>query len=164
MRWLRGHIHIVCAGKLKEKFWVAACTEYMKRMANYAEVSITKVVEEKAPEQLSELEEIKIKEKEGQRLLAALRADDYVVALAFEGQSWSSEQLAVHIDQLTTYGKSSLVFLIGGSLGLAESVMSRADCKLSFSKITFPHQLMWVILLKQVYRAFRIMRGHAYHK
>ncbi len=157
-------IRIVCVGKLKEKYWTQACEEYLKRMAAYAKVSIVEVAEEKAPEDASELETNKIKDKEAERILGALRADDYVVALAIEGESWSSEALADNLERLATYGRGQWAFVIGGSLGLGAGVLARADLKLSFSKMTFPHQMMRVILLEQVYRAFRIMRGHAYHK
>ncbi len=158
------NIQIICVGKLKEKYWTAACDEYKKRLSIYAKLSVTEVAEEKAPEDASESEARLIKEKEAGRILDHLRGDEFVIALAIEGESWSSEQLADRMDKLATYGKSNVVFVIGGSLGLAESVLMRADVKLSFSRMTFPHQMMRVILLEQVYRAFRIMRGHAYHK
>ena len=158
------NIRIIAVGKLKERYWTDACAEYLKRMTVYAKVEVVEVAEEKAPEQLSEAEGARIKEKEARGVLAAVRADDYVVALAVDGRARSSEELAGQLDLLGVRGKSSVVFVIGGSLGLAESVLARADEQLSFSRMTFPHQMMRVILLEQVYRAFRIMRGHAYHK
>lgn len=122
------------------------------------------MAEEKAGEQLSEAEELQVKEKEGARLLAQLKQDTYMIALAIDGAMWSSEKLAEHIDQLGTYGRSHITFIIGGSLGLSDEVLSRADMKLSFGKMTYPHQLMRVILVEQVYRAFSILRGGKYHK
>ncbi len=156
---------VVCVGKLKEKYWTDACAEYVKRLGAYTKVQIVEVAEEKAPEDLSDAEMEKVKEREGQRILAALRADDHVVALAIQGDAWSSEKLATELEQLGVYGGGGRVaFVIGGTLGLADAVLNRAKVRLSFSKMTFPHQMMRVILLEQVYRAFRIMRGHAYHK
>jgi 23S rRNA (pseudouridine1915-N3)-methyltransferase len=158
------HIQVVCVGKMKEKYWVDACAEYAKRLTAYCKLTTIEVADEKAPDHCTEHEMNLIKDKEGQRILAALRSDDFVVALAIQGQSWSSEQLANQIEDWVTYGKSRIVFVIGGSLGLANGVLERADVKLSFSKMTFPHQMVRVFLLEQVYRAFRIIRGHAYHR
>ena len=157
-------MQMVCVGKLKEKYWVDACSEYMKRLTAYTKMQVVELTEEKAPEDLGEAEIEKVKHREGQRILAALRPDDYVVALAVQGEAWSSEKLAEHIERLGVYGGGRVAFLIGGSLGLADEVLARSDVQLSFSKMTFPHQMMRVILLEQVYRAFRIMRGHSYHK
>ncbi|GEN34657.1 MULTISPECIES: 23S rRNA (pseudouridine(1915)-N(3))-methyltransferase RlmH [Aneurinibacillus] len=158
------HIMIVAVGKLKEKYLKQGIDEYRKRLSAYAKVEIVEVADEKAPENLSEADMLRVKEKEGGRILAALKPDQHVVALAIEGEQWSSEQLAKKLDSWATYGKSSVAFVIGGSLGLSDTVMNRANEYLSFSKMTFPHQLMRLILLEQVYRGFRINRGEPYHK
>ena len=137
-------ITILCVGKCKEKFMQQAVAEYEKRLGRYVKMQI--------------------KEKEGRRLLDKIRPDDEVIALAIEGEQKTSEQFAVQIDQYGITGKGNVVFVIGGSLGLSEEVLQRADRKLSFSKMTFPHQLMRVILLEQIYRAYRIIKKEPYHK
>ena len=157
------NISIVTVGKLKEKYLVSGINEYTKRLGAYAKIEVIEVSDEKAPEQLSEAEMLQVKEKEGERILAKVAQDAYVVALAIDGEVWSSEKLAKELDQLATYGKSKVTFIIGGSLGLSKTVLQRANAKLSFSKMTFPHQLMRIILVEQVYRAFKINRGDAYH-
>lgn len=138
--------------------------EYLKRLTSYAKVEIIEVADEKAPEELSELEMEQVKQKEGERILAKISPDSHVFALAINGKMQSSEQLAESIDKLATYGKSKIAFVIGGSLGLSDEVLQRANQELSFSKMTFPHQLMRLILVEQIYRAFRINRGEPYHK
>ncbi|NNU94133.1 23S rRNA (pseudouridine(1915)-N(3))-methyltransferase RlmH [Geobacillus sp. NFOSA3] len=158
------HIHIISVGKLKEKYLMQGIDEYKKRLSSYAKVDIIEVPDEKAPEHLSEQEMEQIKQREGERILAKIPNDAYVIALAIEGKMKSSEQFAASLDKLATYGKSKIAFIIGGSLGLSKQVMQRADEALSFSKMTFPHQLMRLILLEQIYRAFRINRGEPYHK
>ncbi|MEK4876416.1 23S rRNA (pseudouridine(1915)-N(3))-methyltransferase RlmH [Bacillus sp. FSL W8-0102] len=158
------NISIVTVGKLKEKYLKQGIEEYLKRLSAYAKVEIIEVADEKAPETLSESEMEQVKQKEGARILAKLQPDTHVIALAIEGKMYTSEQFSAHIDQLATYGKSKIAFIIGGSLGLSSQVLKRADETISFSKMTFPHQLMRLILLEQVYRAFRIMRGEPYHK
>jgi 23S rRNA (pseudouridine1915-N3)-methyltransferase len=158
------HIHIISVGKLKEKYLMQGIAEYTKRLSSYAKIDIIEVPDEKAPEHLSEQEIEQIKQREGERILAKIPDDAYVIALAIEGKMKSSEQFAASLDKLATYGKSKIVFIIGGSLGLSKQVMQRADEALSFSKMTFPHQLMRLILLEQIYRAFRINRGEPYHK
>jgi 23S rRNA (pseudouridine1915-N3)-methyltransferase len=158
------NITILTVGKLKEKYLKQGIEEYLKRLSAYAKMEIIELPDEKAPETLSQVEMEQIKEKEGERILAKIHPDAHVVALAIEGSMKTSEQLASTIDKLGTYGKSKIVFIIGGSLGLSKDVMQRADEALSFSKMTFPHQLMRLILVEQVYRAFRIMRGEPYHK
>lgn len=157
-------IQIVAVGKLKEKYLVDGIAEYLKRMGPYAKVQMVEVPDEKAPDTMSVAEEIQVKHKEGERILGLIKSDAYVIALALDGAMWSSEALAAEIDKLGTYGRSHLVFVIGGSLGLSEAVLKRADQKLSCGKMTFPHQLMRLILLEQVYRAFKIVRGEPYHK
>lgn len=158
------NISIISVGKLKEKYLKDGIAEYVKRLGAYCQLHIIEVADEKAPEQLSDTEEELIKQKEGERILAKVPQDSHVIALAIEGKSLSSEQLASQIEQLATYGTSKITFVIGGSLGLSKEVMLRANSTLSFSKMTFPHQLMRLILVEQVYRAFRIMRGEPYHK
>lgn len=157
-------IHMIVVGKLKEKYLVQGIAEYTKRLSAYAKLQVTEVADEKAPEQLSAAEEQIVKTKEGERILSQLKPDTHVVALALDGEMWSSEELAGQLDKLATYGRSHVTFVIGGSLGLADPVLKRANQKLSFGKMTYPHQLMRLILVEQVYRAFKIMRGEAYHK
>ncbi|MBS4189865.1 23S rRNA (pseudouridine(1915)-N(3))-methyltransferase RlmH [Bacillus sp. FJAT-49705] len=158
------NISIITVGKLKEKYLKQGIDEYLKRLSAYAKMDIIEVPDEKAPEELSESEMLKVKQKEGERILAKINPDAHVIALAIDGKMKSSEELADGIDKLATYGKSKVAFVIGGSLGLSEEVLKRADEKLSFSKMTFPHQLMRLVLVEQVYRAFRIIRGEPYHK
>lgn len=158
------NISIVTVGKLKEKYLKLGIEEYTKRLSSYSKIEIIEVPDEKAPEILSDAEMLQVKKKEGERILAKVPTDAHVIALAIEGKQKSSEELADTIDKLGTYGKSKVTFIIGGSLGLSDEVLKRADDKLSFSKMTFPHQLMRLILVEQVYRAFRINRGEPYHK
>ncbi|MDF2787150.1 MAG: rRNA methyltransferase [Neobacillus sp.] len=158
------NISIVTVGKLKEKYLKMGIDEYLKRLNAYAKVEVIEVADEKAPEELSESEMIQVKQKEGERILAKISQDTYVIALAINGKMQSSEELADTLDKLATYGKSKIAFIIGGSLGLSEEVLKRANEKLSFSKMTFPHQLMKLILVEQIYRAYRINRGEPYHK
>lgn len=158
------NITLVTVGKLKEKYIQQGIQEYMKRLGSYAKVNIIEVSDEKAPETLSSKEEEQIKVKEGERILAKINQDTYVITLEITGEMLTSEQLAAKIDKLGTYGKSKITFVIGGSLGLSGSVMKRSDFSLSFSKMTFPHQLMRLVLVEQVYRAFRINKNEPYHK
>ncbi|MFY4776186.1 23S rRNA (pseudouridine(1915)-N(3))-methyltransferase RlmH [Metabacillus sp. RGM 3146] len=158
------NITICTVGKLKEKYLKQGIDEYLKRLTSYAKMEIIELADEKAPENLSEQDMLIVKEKEGERILAKISDDTHVIALAIEGKMKSSEQLAADLDRLATYGKSKVAFVIGGSLGLSDAVMKRANDTLSFSKMTFPHQLMRLVLVEQVYRAFRINRGEPYHK
>ncbi|WP_164219291.1 23S rRNA (pseudouridine(1915)-N(3))-methyltransferase RlmH [Virgibacillus sp. YIM 98842] len=157
-------ITIVSVGKLKEKYLKQGIQEYLKRLGNYAKVEIIEVTDEKAPESMSKGEMEAVKRKEGTRILSHVSQDAYVITLEIGGKMLSSEQLAAKIDELATYGKSKVVFVIGGSLGISREVQERSDLALSFSKLTFPHQLMRLVLLEQVYRGFRILRGEPYHK
>ncbi|SES14246.1 23S rRNA (pseudouridine1915-N3)-methyltransferase [Gracilibacillus ureilyticus] len=157
-------ITIVTVGKLKEKYLKQGIQEYMKRLTTYAKVEIAEVADEKAPENMSEVEMLEVKRKEGDRILSHISQDTYVITLEINGKMLSSEQLAAKMDELATYGKSKIAFVIGGSLGISEEVQQRSDLALSFSKMTFPHQVMRLILLEQVYRGFRINRGEPYHK
>ena len=157
-------ITLVTVGKIKEKFFEDAIKEYSKRLSRYCKLEILQVADEKTPEGASEAVEIQIKEKEGQRILSLIRDDAYVIALAIEGKMLDSEELAERIEKLGVSGISQIVFVIGGSLGLSAQVMKRADYALSFSRMTFPHQLMRVVLLEQIYRSYRIMNHQPYHK
>jgi 23S rRNA (pseudouridine1915-N3)-methyltransferase len=157
-------IQLVCVGKLKEKYWVGAIEEYSKRLGGYARLDIRELADEKTPDSMSPAEEEQVKAREGERILAALKPDALVVCLAIEGETWTSEQLAAVMDKQAVYGGGSIAFVIGGSLGLSPAVLMRADKKLSFGRMTYPHQLMRVILLEQIYRAFKINRGEPYHK
>lgn len=158
------NITIVSVGKLKEKYLKLGIEEYAKRLKSYANLKLIEVADERAPENLSEAEMEAVKDKEGERILAKTPVDSHVITLEIKGKQLSSEELAGELDQLATYGKSKVTFVIGGSLGLSEAVLKRSDYALSFSKMTLPHQLMRLVLLEQIYRAFRINRGEPYHK
>ncbi|MCI7105861.1 MAG: 23S rRNA (pseudouridine(1915)-N(3))-methyltransferase RlmH [Lachnobacterium sp.] len=157
-------ITIVCVGKIKEKFYRDALAEYTKRLSRYCSLTIMEVADEKTKEQASETECAIIKDREGERILKSIRDDGYVIALAIDGKTLDSVELSEKIDKLGLSGKSNVYFVIGGSLGLSDAVMKRADYKLSFSRMTFPHQLMRVILLEQIYRSYRIINHEPYHK
>ncbi|WP_411739324.1 23S rRNA (pseudouridine(1915)-N(3))-methyltransferase RlmH [Peribacillus sp. S4] len=157
-------ITIITVGKLKEKYLKQGIAEYTKRLSSYANIELVEVLDEKAPENLSTADMDIVKQKEGERILAKVSPDTYVITLEINGKQLTSEQLATHMDQLATYGKSKIAFIIGGSLGLGTEVLSRSDYALSFSKMTFPHQLMKLVLVEQIYRAFRINRNEPYHK
>lgn len=158
------NITIVSVGKLKEKYLKMGIDEYVKRLGGYAKMDLIEVPDEKAPEQLSDAEMDIVKKKEGERILAKISADTYVIVLAINGKMKTSEQMAADLESLMTYGKSKIAFVIGGSLGLHEDVLKRADEQQSFGKMTLPHQLMKLVLVEQVYRSFRIMKGEPYHK
>lgn len=157
-------ITVVCVGKIKEKYFTMGIEEYSKRLSRYCKLDIIQVPDEKTPDNASEAEELMIKKKEGERILKNIKDNAYVIALAIEGKMLTSEELADKIDKLGVGGDSHIVFVIGGSLGLDEEVLKRADFKLSFSKMTFPHQMMRMVLLEQVYRGYRIINGEPYHK
>ena len=143
-------INIVCVGKIKEKYLKLGIDEFKKRLSKYCKLEIIELEDEKAPENLSDKEMLMIKEKEGKKILSKIKDNSYVIALAIDGKNLSSEELAETINKLGVRGVSNITFVIGGSLGLSDEVLSRADYKLSFSKMTFPHQLMRLILLEQV--------------
>ncbi len=157
-------IKIIAVGKLKEKYLKQGIAEYEKRLGKYCKFEIMEVPDEKAPENLSDAEMLQVKEKEGQKILSKISDSDYVFALAIQGKEITSEGFAEQIDSLSTRGTSSFSFVIGGSLGLSDEVMKRSDAHISFGRLTYPHQLMRLILTEQVYRCFRIIHGHAYHK
>lgn len=157
-------ITVVCVGKVKEKYFTGAIEEYTKRLSRYCKLEIIEVPDEKTPDGASAALEEQIKQKEGERLLKYIPEDAYVCILAINGKQMTSEELSEKIETLGVRGTSHIVFVIGGSLGLWEAVTKKGDFLLSFSKMTFPHQLMRVILLEQIYRAYRIMSGEPYHK
>ncbi|WP_294144811.1 23S rRNA (pseudouridine(1915)-N(3))-methyltransferase RlmH [uncultured Clostridium sp.] len=157
-------ITLITVGKIKEKYLEDAIAEYSKRLSRYCKLEIVQVADEKTPDRAGEVMEEQIKDKEGEKILSHVKDGAYVIALAIDGRMVSSEELAELIDGLGVRGESHIQFVIGGSLGLSKKVLSRADYKLSFSKMTFPHQLMRVILLEQIYRSYRIINGEPYHK
>lgn len=157
-------ITILCVGKVKEKFYRDAIGEFTKRLGRYCKLDIIEVPDEKTDEQATQTEIDIVKNKEGERLLKNIKDDAYVFCLAIEGLQLDSVELSQKMDKLMSSGKSHIYFVIGGSLGLSDAVLKRADYKLSFSKMTFPHQLMRVILLEQIYRSFRISNNEPYHK
>ena len=158
------HITILTIGKLKESYWTAAVEEYAKRLRPYCQLTIVERKEARLPDKASPAEEANCIQEEGKSLLQALSPDTYVIALAIAGKSMSSPALADHLQKLALAGKSHITFIIGGSLGLSQEVLSRADLQLSFSAMTFPHQMMRVILLEQIYRSFKIIHHETYHK
>ncbi|MCI1859563.1 MAG: 23S rRNA (pseudouridine(1915)-N(3))-methyltransferase RlmH [Sporolactobacillus sp.] len=158
------NIDILAVGKLKENYFKQGIAEYGKRLRPYASISIIEVADEKAPENLSPAEIHRVLAVEGDRLSKKIADQAYVVALAINGQQLSSKQFAAKINELTIYGHSHIVFMIGGSNGLSSDILNRADFRLSFSPFTFPHQLMRLILIEQIYRAFKIIRHEPYHK
>ena len=157
-------ITILCVGKIKEKFYTDAIAEYAKRLSKYCNFEIVEVADEKTPDKASVALEDQIKEKEAKRLLAKIKEDAFVCTLEIAGKKLSSEKFADWLEKAAVSGKSNIVFVIGGSLGLHKSVLTRSDMGLSFSDMTFPHQLMRVILSEQIYRAYRIINGEPYHK
>lgn len=157
-------ISLITVGKIKEKFYRQAIEEYTKRMSRYCRLEILEVADEKTPDGAGEALEQQIKEKEGERILSKIKEGSYVITLEINGKMLDSVELSEKMKSCMVGGESHLTFIIGGSLGLSEKVLRRSDFKLSFSKMTFPHQLMRVILLEQIYRGFRIMNGEPYHK
>lgn len=158
------NISVICIGKLKEKYWTQAVEEYSKRLKSYCNLSIVELKESRLPDKAGSAEEQAVKIAEGEEILKRIKDNMYVITLEVKGKMLSSEKLAQKIQQLGIDGHSNIAFVIGGSLGLSEAVSRRADFKLSFSEMTFPHQMMRVVLLEQVYRSFKINRGEAYHK
>lgn len=155
---------IVTVGKIKEKYLKDAIAEYSKRLSKYCKLEIIEVADEKTPDNASEVVEEMIRDKEAERILKYIKDDAYVITLEINGKQLSSEELANKIDILGIQGTSHIVFVIGGSIGLGKDVLKRSDYALSFSKMTFPHQLMRVVLLEQIYRSYRIINGEPYHK
>lgn len=157
-------ITVISVGKLKEKYLQMGIEEYAKRLSRYVKLEMIEVADEKAPEDMSEAQEDIVRRKEGERILSNIKEGEYVVTLAINGKQLSSEGLADFLQKNMTNGISQIVFVIGGSIGLSKEVLDRADYKLSFSNMTFPHQLMRMILLEQIYRGFRIINNEPYHK
>ncbi|MDO4304833.1 MAG: 23S rRNA (pseudouridine(1915)-N(3))-methyltransferase RlmH [Bacillota bacterium] len=157
-------ITLICVGKIKEDFYKRAVSEFEKRLSRYCRLEIIEVQDEKTPDHASPAEEEQIKEKEAARILKHLKEDAYIFTLEIEGKQPDSVSFARKINELGVQGKSHIQFVIGGSLGLHQSVSKAADEAVSFSKMTFPHQLMRVILLEQIYRGYRISMGEPYHK
>lgn len=155
---------ILCVGKIKERFFADAITEYRKRLSRYGKTEIIEVPDEKTPDHASESMELQIKQKEAERLLKYMRDNMYIIALDLQGKEYDSLAFADQLVGIMLRGGSHITFVIGGSLGLHPSVLQRADERICFSKMTFPHQLMRVILLEQIYRANRIQKGQPYHK
>lgn len=158
------NITLITVGKVKEKYLRDAIDEYAKRLQRYCKLDIIELQDEKTPDNASEKEELQIKQKEGEAILKHIKDNTFVIALDLKGKLLSSEEFAEHIKDLGVSGNSNIAFIIGGSLGISEEVLKRADYKLCFSKMTFPHQLFRVMLLEQIYRGFRIIRGEPYHK
>lgn len=157
-------ITIITVGKIKEKYLKDAIAEYSKRLTKYCKLDIVEVADEKTPDNASEIVEEAIRDKEAERIMKHVKDDMYVVTLEIGGKMLTSEELSKKIERLGIQGKSDVAFVIGGSIGLGKEVLKRSDYALSFSKMTFPHQLMRVILLEQIYRSYRIMKGEPYHK
>ena len=157
------NINIICVGKIKEKYFTAAIEEYSKRLSRFSRLNIIEVADEKIPDNASEKECEIIKNKEGAKILSKLGGNAYVIAMCIEGKEISSEGLAEKI-AATAMTTSNITFIIGGSLGLSDEVKARANHKISFGRITLPHQLMRVVLLEQIYRAFKINNNESYHK
>ena len=158
------NINIIAVGKIKEKFFKDACAEYEKRMSRFCKLNITELPDEAMSDKPSEAEKSAVLKKEASRILSAIRPADVIIALCVEGKQMASEELADFFKNSCIEGKSSFTFIIGGSLGLLEEVKAKSNLRLSFSKMTFPHQLMRVVLLEQVYRAFKINANESYHK
>lgn len=157
-------ITVITVGKIKEKYLKDAIAEYSKRLSRYCKLEIIEVADEKTPDQASESVENVIREREAERIMKFIKDDMFIITLEIGGKMLDSEKFAEKIEALGIQGISRIAFIIGGSIGLGEDVMKRSDYALSFSKMTFPHQLMRVILLEQIYRGFRIIHGEPYHK
>ena len=158
------HITILAVGRLKEKYLTEGAAEYLKRLSAYARVEVEEVKDESTSDNMSPSEAEKVKKKEGARLLKRLRQETYLIALDLRGRMYTSEEMAGVFGKLSLEGKGDITFAIGGSLGLPQTVLDKADLRLSFSSLTFPHQLIRIILLEQIYRCFKISRGEPYHK
>ncbi|XMB86744.1 23S rRNA (pseudouridine(1915)-N(3))-methyltransferase RlmH [Mycoplasmatota bacterium WC44] len=157
-------IKLITVGKIKEKYLSEAINEYSKRISKYTKLEMIEVKDEPTKDNASDKDNLKTKQIEGSRILSKISPKEYVIALAIEGKQLDSVELSNKIKELPTYGNSDITFVIGGSLGLDKEVLTRSNFKLSFSKMTFPHQLMKVILLEQIYRSYRIIKNEPYHK
>lgn len=157
-------IKLICVGKLKEKYLDDGIKEYLKRISAYSDIEVIEVADERIPDNPSLAEETIVKSKEGRRILDKVKQDDYMILLDVQGKELDSIQFAERIGDCMINGKSTIDFVIGGSLGHGEDVLTRANARISFSQMTFPHQLMRLILVEQIYRAFKIIRHETYHK
>lgn len=157
-------ITIISVGKIKEKYLRDAITEYSKRLSRYCKLEIVEVADEKTPDQASEVVEEQIRSKEAEKILKYVKEDAYLITLEIQGKMLTSEEMAEKIEKLGIQGVSHILFVIGGSIGLGKEVLAKSNFALSFSKMTFPHQMMRVILLEQIYRSYRIINGEPYHK
>lgn len=158
------NVNIIAVGRVKEKFMQEGINEYAKRLKPYCNIKIVEVPDEKAPENLSEKEKKDVIHRESARIVDKIRKGSFIISLCIEGTQMSSEKFAAYIENLTIRGYSDITFIIGGSLGLSDDVKAISDLKLSFSKMTFPHQLMRLVLVEQIYRAFKIINSEPYHK
>ena len=158
------NLRLIAVGKLKEAYLKDAAEEYKKRLSRYLKVECIEIQDERIPDRASAAEEDTVREKEGEKILGKIGANDFVIALCVEGKQKSSEEFASLFSSLALSGKSTVTMIIGGSLGLSEKVKGRADLRLGVSKMTFPHQLFRVMLFEQVYRAQKILAGETYHK
>ena len=158
------HINIICVGKIKEVFFKDALDEYTKRLSKYCQLNITEINDEKIPNNASDKENTIVKEKEGKNILNAIKKDSYIICMDLNGKQFSSEEFADKINNISINYNGSVTFIIGGSLGLSDSVISKSNYHLSFSNMTFPHQLARVMLCEQLYRSFQISSGGKYHK
>lgn len=157
------NINIISVGKIKEKYFTAAIEEYSKRLSRFVKLIVTEIPDERIPDNASEKEIEIVKETEGRKILSKLNENSFVITLCIEGKELSSEELAKKITDISM-ASSNITFIIGGSLGLSNAVKNKSQLRLSFGKITFPHQLMRVVLLEQIYRAFKINNNESYHK
>lgn len=157
-------ITLITVGKIKEKYLKDAIAEYSKRLSRYCKLEIVEVADEKTPDNASDTVEDAIRDKEGERILKYIKEDAYVITLEIAGKMLTSEEMAEKIEKLGVQGTSHIIFIIGGSIGLGREILERSNYALSFSKMTFPHQLMRVILLEQIYRSYRIINHEPYHK
>lgn len=157
-------ITVICVGKIKEKYLKEAISEYSKRLSKFCSLEFKEVADEKTSQNMSPAEEALVKDKEGERIAALVKPDDYLITLEIEGDMTTSRGLSEKMSDLLVKGVSRITFVIGGSVGLSDKIIQRSDYHLSFSKMTFPHQLMRVILLEQIYRSFKIAAGEPYHK
>ena len=162
--WIAQKAQECHTGKIKEKYLKDAIAEYSKRLSRYCKLEIVEVADEKTPDNASDTVEDAIRDKEGERILKYIKEDAYVITLEIAGKMLTSEEMAEKIEKLGVQGTSHIIFIIGGSIGLGREILKRSDYALSFSKMTFPHQLMRVILLEQIYRSYRIMNHEPYHK
>lgn len=158
------NIKLITVGRLKEKYLTEGIAEYTKRLSRFCKVQVVELIDEKTPENASEAQNNQIMAREGERIQAKIGSRDYVIVLAIEGKQFPSEEFAQKIEAIAVNGYSDITFIIGGSLGLSKAIKQRANLKMSFGLLTLPHQLMRLVLIEQIYRAFMIQQGSPYHK